>query len=95
MEAGKRVIQPLPFALDLLQGRRMRDIARSRGLVGIVENLHRHSPAFRQANAMIAAGAIGEVQSFKAFVRTNILLNPPTGWPYRSAFHLRGVAYMA
>lgn len=39
---------PLEFALDLLQGRR--NIARSRGLVGIVENLHRHSPAFRQAN---------------------------------------------
>ncbi|MBD3759601.1 Gfo/Idh/MocA family oxidoreductase [Rhizorhabdus sp.] len=82
LEAGKHVIQPMPFALNLDQARRLHGLAKSRNLVAVVENLHRHSPTFRQAKEMIDTGAIGEVKSVKAFVRTNILLDPGADFPY-------------
>lgn len=82
LEAGKHLFQPMPFALNLDQGRKLHDLAVSKNRVAVVENLHQHSPSFRQAKAMIEQGAIGEVHSVKAFVRTNILLDPKPGFPY-------------
>lgn len=82
LEAGKHLLQPMPFALDLVQGRRLCALAKEKGVVAVSENLHRHSPTFHQAKALIDAGAIGVVRSFRAFVRTNILLDPEPGFPF-------------
>ncbi len=82
LQAGRHLIQPLPFAMDLAQGRKLRDLARSGDRLAMVENLHLHSPAFRQAKAMIDQGEIGELRSVRAHVRTNILLDLPPGFAY-------------
>lgn len=82
LEAGKHLMQPLPFALDLAQGRALRDAARSRQRIAMVENLHRHAPAFRQAKAVIDTGALGPLFTINGQVRTGILLKPAANYVY-------------
>jgi predicted dehydrogenase len=82
LAAGKSILQTIPFALDLDQARRLEQMATAGGPIGMLESLHRHAPAFRQAKAMLDAGAIGRVQSVRGHVRTGILLSPPADWVY-------------
>lgn len=82
LQAGKHLLQPLPFALNLDQARILRDTAKSRGLVAMVENLHRHAPAFRQAKALLEGGALRQVFTVNGYVRTGILLNPAAAYIY-------------
>jgi predicted dehydrogenase len=82
LQAGKHVMQPLPFALDLNQAHLLRATAKISGSVAMVENLHRHSPVFRQAKALLEQGALGEVFTIHGHVRTGILLNPAAGYVY-------------
>lgn len=82
LQAGKHLLQPLPFALNLEQARTLHEEARARGLVAMVENLHRHTPAFRQAKALVDEGALGRIFTVRGHVRTGILLNPSAGYVY-------------
>lgn len=82
LRAGRHVMQPLPFALNLDHGRQLRDLARASGRVAMIENLHPYSPAFRQGKAMIDSGEIGELRNVRCYIRTNMLLNVPEGFSY-------------
>jgi predicted dehydrogenase len=82
LEHGRHLLQPMPFALDLAQGRRLRDLAAAGGQVAMVESLHRYSPALIEMKRLIDSGAIGRVHSLRAHVRTGILFNPPPGYVY-------------
>ncbi|MEV6900297.1 Gfo/Idh/MocA family oxidoreductase [Amycolatopsis sp. NPDC051372] len=82
LRAGKHLLQPLPFALDLAQGRSLRDEGRATGRVSVVESLHRHEPAARQFKHLIDTGLVGEVRSIRGHVRSDILLSPPANWSY-------------
>jgi len=83
LERGRHLLQPMPFALDIDQGRRLRDLAQTSGRVATIESLHRHAPAFRQMKALVDAGAIGTVHSVRGHVRTGILFAPPPDYVYR------------
>lgn len=82
LEAGRHVIQPLPFALNLDHGRQLRDLARASGRVAMIENLHPYAPAYRQVKAMIDSGEIGELRNVRCYIRTNMLLDVPEGFTY-------------
>lgn len=82
LAAGKSILQTIPFALNLDQARQLAALASAGGPVGMLESLHRHAPAFRQAKAMLDGGAIGRILSVRGHVRTGILLTPPPGWVY-------------
>jgi predicted dehydrogenase len=82
LEAGKHVLQPLPFALNLPQGHALVERALEVGAVAGIEVLHRHTPAFLQAKAMIDAGFLGEIYSIEGGVRSGILLDIAPGYVY-------------
>lgn len=79
----KHLIQPLPFAMSLEQGKELLERAAAAGVVANVENLHRHAPAFLQAKTMIDEGFLGELYSVDAAVRTGIILNRPRNYVYQ------------
>jgi predicted dehydrogenase len=82
LRARKHVLQPLPFALDLEQGRRLVELAQAAGVVALVESLHRHSPAFKRARELVEQGELGDIHSIRGRVRTGILLDPPANYAY-------------
>jgi len=82
LRAGRHVMHPLPLALDLPGARELLAAQRQNAKVVMVENLHRHSPTFMQAHAMIDAGMIGEVHTIHASVHTGMLLGQSTNYPY-------------
>jgi len=82
LRAGKHVMQPLPFAQTLVQGHALLAASRTQKVVAAVENLHRYSPTFLQAKAMLDGGILGNVFTIHAHVRTGILLNPSAGYVY-------------
>jgi predicted dehydrogenase len=82
LRAGKHLLQPLPFAADEREARELHSLARDRGLVAVVENLHRHEPALRQFRDLVTSGALGRVHTVRGHVRSNLFLDPPDPWPY-------------
>jgi predicted dehydrogenase len=62
LEAGKHVLCEKPFALDVAQAREMRDLARSKGLVGMVAHEFRYAPQRAQIKALLEEGRIGRPQ---------------------------------
>lgn len=80
--AGKHLLQPLPFAIGLEAGASLRAAAKQQRVIAMVENLHRYSPAFRQAKALLDNGFLGQLYTVNGHVRTGILLNPPAGYAY-------------
>lgn len=82
LEAGKHLLQPLPFAMSLAEGEALRSLAERKGLVAMVENLHSHSPLFAQAKELIENGFIGTPYIVHGSIRTRVLIDPPPGWPY-------------
>lgn len=82
LRARKHVLQPLPFALDLAQGRRLVELAKATGVVAAVESLHRYAPAFKRARTLVEQGELGDIHSIRGHVRTGILLDPPANYAY-------------
>ena len=82
LEAGKHLLQPLPFAMDLAQADLLLDRSKATAVVANVENLHRQSPAFWHAKALIDERVLGDIYSIQASVRTNTQVSPPPGWVY-------------
>jgi predicted dehydrogenase len=61
LEAGKHVCQSIPYATDLVKARHMRDLQRSKGLVGVAESQTRWMPAIRCMKDMVDDGYLGEL----------------------------------
>lgn len=64
LNAGKHVYNALPFALTLDQAKAQTDLARDRGLVGVVDAQFRWGPAALQLKQMIDEGFLGEILGF-------------------------------
>lgn len=62
LEAGKHVLCEKPFALDVGQAKEMRDLAKAKGLVGMVAHEFRYAPQRAQIKALIEEGRIGRPQ---------------------------------
>ena len=62
LEAGKHVLCEKPFAVDLGQAREMRDLAKAKGLVGMVAHEFRYAPQRAQIKALLEEGRIGQPQ---------------------------------
>src|SRR6266404_117399 len=80
--AGKHLLQPLPFAIGLEAAASLRAAAKQQRVIAMVENLHRYSPAFRQAKFLLDNGFLGQLYTVNGHVRTGILLNPPANYAY-------------
>ena len=62
LEAGKHVLCEKPFALDVGQAREMRELAKAKGLVGMVAHEFRYAPQRAQIKALLEEGRIGRPQ---------------------------------
>ena len=82
LAAGKSVLQPIPFALDLAQAAALERGAMRAEVVANVEVLHRHTPAFLMAKALIDEGFLGELYTVQGAVSTGILLDRPPNYVY-------------
>lgn len=60
LERGKHVYNCLPFATDAAKATHMADLARAKGLVGVVDAQWRWTPAIRRMKELIDEGAIGD-----------------------------------
>ena len=60
-EAGVHVLVEKPIAADVVEGRRMTDAFRSRGLVGAVGHIERFNPALQALRQRLESGELGEV----------------------------------
>jgi predicted dehydrogenase len=83
LEHRRHLLQPMPFALNLAQGLRLRDLAAASGKVAMVESLHRYAPAMIEMKRLLDSGAIGRVHSLRGYVRTGILFDPPPAYVYQ------------
>ncbi len=64
LEQGKHVYNALPFAVTLDQAKAQADLARQKGVVGVVDAQFRWVPAALQMKAMIDQGFLGKVLGF-------------------------------
>lgn len=64
LNAGKHVYNALPFALTLDQAKAQADLARQKGLVGVVDAQFRWGPAALQMKQMIDNGYVGTILGF-------------------------------
>lgn len=64
LNAGKHVYNALPFAVTLDQAKAQTELARKKGLVGVVDAQFRWGPAALQMKAMIDQGFLGNVLGF-------------------------------
>lgn len=71
LEAGKHVLSQKPFVLDLSEGRRLVDLARSNGVKLAVNQNGRWSPHMAWMREAVRAGLVGEVISLHASVHWN------------------------
>ena len=76
------VLQPLPFARNIGEAQTLLDLATAGNLLANVEALHRYSPAFLQAKALIDGGFLGTIYTIEAAVRSGILIDLPPGYVY-------------
>jgi predicted dehydrogenase len=83
LAAGKHLLQTIPFALDLAQAAALERDATLAGVVANVEVLHRHTPAFLMAKALIEEGFLGELYTVQGSVSTGIHLNRPPDYVYK------------
>jgi len=82
LAAGKHLLQPIPFALDLTQAAELERRAAAANVVAIAEVLHRHTPEFLMAKALIDEGFLGELYTVRREVSTGILLDRPAPYVY-------------
>jgi len=82
LAAGKHLLQPIPFALNLAQASELERAATTARVVANVEVLHRHTPEFLRAKALIDEGFLGELYTVRGEVSTGILLDRPAPYIY-------------
>lgn len=86
LAAGKHVLSQKPFALDLDVGRRLVDLAASRGRQLAVNQNGRWAPHFAYLAAAVRAGVVGEVASVDCTVQWDHTWT--AGTPYEDIRHL-------
>lgn len=64
LNAGKHVYNALPFALTIDQAQAQTDLAKDKGLVGVVDAQFRWGPAALQMKQMIDEGFLGNILGF-------------------------------
>jgi len=77
---GKHVYNCLPFAVDSEKAGHMADLARKKGLVGVVDAQWRWAPAIRRMKELIEEGAIGDF--FTATIHLQLPLYDVNGHVY-------------
>ncbi|WES64877.1 Gfo/Idh/MocA family oxidoreductase [Microbacter sp. GSS18] len=63
LDAGKHVLVEKPFTLTGAEAERIRDAARSRGLLAMEAMWTRYLPHMRRIREIVASGALGEVRA--------------------------------
>lgn len=76
LDANLHVFCEKPFCLDVVEGQRLADLARQKGLVNQVGYHYRFVGAFREAKRLIDAGAIGRVHNLRAEAYGPVVLRP-------------------
>jgi predicted dehydrogenase len=71
LKAGKHVLSQKPFVLDLVEGQRLVDLARTRGLKLAVNQNGRWAPHLAYMREAVNAGLIGEVITAHASIHWN------------------------
>lgn len=71
LKAGKHVLSQKPFVLDLVEGRRLVDLARMQGVKLAVNQNGRWAPHLAWMREAVRAGLIGEVISVHASIHWN------------------------
>jgi predicted dehydrogenase len=79
MKAGKHVLCEKPLATNAADAREMADLARSSGLVGMVNLSYRNVAVLQKAAELVAAGAIGALRHFEASYLQSWLTQPAWG----------------
>jgi len=71
-----------PLALNLAEARRMAEKADQAGVLTHTAFVMRYYPAARQAKAILASGALGEIYNFRAYLFHNSYMDPqrPISW---------------
>lgn len=82
LQAGKHVICEKPLALNSVQSGELVELARRKGLIGVVNYNLRFYPVIQEARARIQAGEAGEVRLVMgAYLQDWLAL--PTDWNWR------------
>jgi predicted dehydrogenase len=76
---GTAVLMQKPFGRTLPEATALREIARARGLRGVVNFQLRHAPVVREARRLIDSGAIGDLVDFELRV---VCRMPWETWPF-------------
>ncbi|MDP2739183.1 MAG: Gfo/Idh/MocA family oxidoreductase [Pseudorhodobacter sp.] len=82
--AGKHVWCEKPMALTLAQAQAMAVAARAAGVVTLVGYNYLRNPAYRHAQRLIAAGAIGRVVQFRGWVDEDYQADAEQPWSWRA-----------
>lgn len=93
-QAGKHILCEKPLARDSEESRRMLEAVEAAGVVNMVAFNYRRTPAVATAARMIAAGEIGEVQSFRGTYLQDWSADPdsPLSWRFKKAVAGSGAA---
>jgi scyllo-inositol 2-dehydrogenase (NADP+) len=84
LERGLHVFCEKPFCLDLAEGRALAELAASRQRVNQVGYHYRYVEAFREAQRLLQAGALGRVHHVRAEAYGPVVLRP-AGATWRSS----------
>jgi predicted dehydrogenase len=71
LEAGKDCLVEKPMTTDVLEARRLRDLARTSGRILMVGHVFRFNPAINLVQQVVYSGGIGDLQ-YLYFTRTNL-----------------------
>lgn len=76
LEAGKHVLVEKPFTLTAAEARRVRDVARARGLLAMEAMWTRYLPHMVRVRELVRSGALGEIRAVFADHTQRISTDP-------------------
>ncbi|WP_428642790.1 Gfo/Idh/MocA family protein [Roseibium sp.] len=79
LRAGKHVLCEKPLATNASDAREMADLARTKGLIGMVNLSYRNVAVLQQAAGLVAEGALGALRHFEASYLQSWLTQPAWG----------------
>jgi predicted dehydrogenase len=91
LAAGKHVWCEKPLALTLAEAEEMAAAAARAGVVTMVGYNYLRNPAFRHAQALVAAGRIGRPVHFRGWVDEDYQADPELPWTWRAKLSEAGL----